>query len=289
MASCALVGWTMGGKLWLAAIWTGLAGWMLMTPVQGSDAYDALARGWALVLSASFGIVSAVGTRRPFFSRALSATAITFAVGFAVMIFARLEPDAVGGHITEELQRRLSATTAQWDVASGTPEWREFVEKYPGAAGVMEQGQRQLRALPALTVTLFPALLALESMAMLALAWSLYHRASRTRIGPPLRPLSAFRFNDQLVWGLVLGVTVLVLPTLQEARGIGLNLVVVFGLLYALRGLGVLDWFLNPRGATRLLFFIAIFLAWPVVGVFSLGLGLGDTWIDWRARARPTT
>jgi len=24
-----------------------------------------------------------------------------------------------------------------------------------------------------------------------------------------------------------------------------------------------------------------------VVSVFSLGLGLGDTWIDWRGRARP--
>ena len=104
-----------------------------------------------------------------------------------------------------------------------------------------------------------------------------------------MRPLSEFRFNDQLVWGLVAGVTLLVLPTLNEARGLGLNLAAFFGVLYALRGLGVLDWFLAPRGFVRVLFIIAIFLAWPVVGVFSLGLGLGDTWIDWRGRARPTT
>jgi uncharacterized protein YybS (DUF2232 family) len=289
MAACALVGWMLGGRLWLAVIWTGLAGWMLMTPVSGSGAYDALARGWALLLAASFGIVSAVSARRAFLSRALSATAIAFAIALALMVFARLEPDSVVRHVSDELQRRLDATTAQLNAASGTPEWREFVQKYPGTASVMDQAQKQLRAIPPVTVVLFPALLAIESLAMLALAWSLYHRASRTRIGAPLRPLSEFRFNDQVVWGLVLGVTLLVVPTLQEARGIGLNLAVVFGLLYALRGLGVLDWFLKPRGATRLLFFIAMFLALPVVGIFSLGLGLGDTWIDWRARARPTT
>ena len=44
------------------------------------------------------------------------------------------------------------------------------------------------------------------------------NRASRTRIGAPLRPLSEFRFSDQLVWGVVVGVTILVLPTLQDVR-----------------------------------------------------------------------
>ena len=152
---------------------------------------------------------------------------------------------------------------------------------------MVDQGEAQMRAIPSFSAQLFPALLALESLALLGLAWSLYHRASRTRIGRPLQPLSAFRFNDQMVWGVVVGVTILILPTLREAQGVGLNLVGFFGVLYALRGLGVLDWFLAPRGIVRVLFFIAIFLAWPVVSVFSLGLGLGDTWIDWRGRARP--
>ena len=31
--------------------------------------------------------------------------------------------------------------------------------------------------------------------------------SSRARIGPPLAPLKEFRFNDQLVWGLIAGVT----------------------------------------------------------------------------------
>ena len=33
---------------------------------------------------------------------------------------------------------------------------------------------------------------------------------------------------------------------------------------------------------------LAIFM-WPLLGVFALGIGLGDTWLDWRNRPRPTT
>lgn len=287
MAVCALLGWMAGGRFWLAAIWLGLAMWILATGHPAAGAFDALARGWATILAASFGIVSAATPRRPFFSRALSATALSFAVAMVVLLGMRTAPQSIAKQVTDEFGRRLAAAESEWEARESSAEWKELSQKYPAAAATVGQGEAQLRAIPPLSARLFPALLAMESLAVLGLAWSLYHRASRTRIGVPLRPLSEFRFNDQLVWGVVLGVTLMVVPTLQEARGLGLNLIVFFGLLYALRGLGVLDWFLAPRGFVRLLFFIAIFLAWPVVSVFSLGLGLGDTWIDWRGRARP--
>ncbi|MBK6306480.1 MAG: hypothetical protein IPF47_12525 [Gemmatimonadetes bacterium] len=287
MAVCALLGWMSGGRLWLAVIWLGLAFWILSTSMPGAGPFDALARGWGTVLAASFGVVSAVAPRRPFLTRALSATAMAFAVALAVIVAMRVPPATVSRHVTDELARRFAAAESEWTARTASPEWKEMVQKYPTAATMVEQGEAQLRSVPPFTTRLFAALLAMESVAMLALAWSLYHRASRTRIGSPLKVLSEFRFNDQLVWGVRAGVTLLVVPTLQEARGLGLNLAGFFGVLYALRGLGVLDWFLAPRGVVRLLFYIAIFLAWPVVSVFSLGLGLGDTWIDWRGRARP--
>ena len=104
----------------------------------------------------------------------------------------------------------------------------------------------RLKKLPSVTSQLFPSLLALESLAVLALAWGLYHRVSRARIGPPLAPLKEFRFNDQLVWGLVAGITAVAVPTLTAFRVVGLNLLMFFGALYALRGLGVLTWFFAP-------------------------------------------
>lgn len=287
MAVCALVGWLQGGRLWLAAVWVALAGWILATSLPAGGAFQFLSKGWATVLAASFGIASVVAPRRPFFTRALSATGMTFAVALTVIVAMRVPPATLAGHVSSELARRYSESEAEWTQRTTTAEWKELSEKYPDMVAMVNQGEAQLQAVTPVSAMLFPALLALESLAALGLAWSLYHRASRTRIGAPLRALSEFRFNDQMVWGAVVGVTVLVLPTLHDARGLGLNLVGFFGVLYALRGLGVLHWFLAPRGIVRVLFFIAIVLAWPVVSVFSLGLGLGDTWIDWRGRARP--
>ena len=60
-------------------------------------------------------------------------------------------------------------------------------------------------------------------------------------------------------------------------------------MLYALRGLGVLVWFLAPgRFVMALLIGFAV-LFWNVLGVLALGLGLGDTWLDWRSRPKPKT
>jgi Predicted membrane protein (DUF2232) len=286
MAVCALLGWMNGGRPWLAALWIALAAWIPSGPTPGNETFGTLARGWGTILAASFGVVGATAPRHPFLTRALSATGMAFVVALVVIVVTRAQPSAVIETVSAEFGRRISASEAEWSARGTSPEWKELMERYPSASAMVQQGEAQLRALPAVSTRLFPALLALESLAVLGLAWSLYHRASRTRIGAPLKALREFRFNDQLVWGVVLGVTLLVVPTLREARGVGLNLLLFFGVLYALRGLGVLDWFLSPRGFVRLLFVIAMFLAWPVVGVFSLGLGLGDTWIDWRGRAR---
>jgi hypothetical protein len=288
IAVCAVVGWLQGGRLWLAVVWVALAGWILATNLPAGGAFQLLSKGWATVLAASFGVVSVVAPRRPFLTRALSATGVTFAVALTLIVALRVPPATLAGHVSTEIGRRYAESEDEWSRRTAAPDWKEMTEKNPQVMAKFEEFEEQMQGTLLNTSTrLFPALLALESLAALGLAWSLYHRASRTRIGAPLRALSEFRFNDQLVWGMVVGVTVLVLPTLQDARGLGLNLVGFFGVLYALRGLGVLNWFLAPRGIVRVLFFIAIVLAWPVVSVFSLGLGLGDTWIDWRGRGRP--
>jgi hypothetical protein len=170
-----------------------------------------------------------------------------------------------------------------------TREWQELTRDNPGMETLARESSDRLLKLPPVTAPLYPSLLALESLAVLALAWALYHRVSRARIGPPLAPLREFRFNDQLVWGLVAGITAVAVPTLSAFRTVGLNLLVFFGALYALRGLGVLTWFFAPgRLMVTMTIALAIFM-WPILGVFALGIGLGDTWLDWRSRPRPTT
>jgi len=289
LAACALVGWWVGGRFFLALSWTALAVWILVTRLPGTPAFLAISKGWALLLVAAFGVVSLMSPRRAFFSRALSAVGLSFAIGLTLVVFTSKRPGAIEKTVRDEYTRRVESWLADWEAVARTAEWQQITRDSPGMETLARESSERLLKLPAVTARLYPSLLALESLAVLALAWGLYHRVSRARIGPPLAPLREFRFNDQLVWGLVAGITAVAVPTLHTFRVAGLNLLVFFGALYALRGLGVLTWFFAPgRLMVTMTIALAIFM-WPLLGVFALGIGLGDTWIDWRSRARPTT
>lgn len=286
---CALVAWVKGGRLWLALTWLALSAWMLLRPPGAASAFDFMARGWAIVLVSMFGLACLLGGRRLFLSRALSAVAATFVFAGAVILVSDVAPGRVQRTLADELDRRAAPMNAQLEAATRAPDWQTFVAENPRFAALMEQVLASYAEIPATTVSFFPALLALESLAALALAWGLFHRISRSRIGPPLTRLRDFRFGDQLVWGLLVGIVLVVTPTLGALRGLGFNLVLFFGALYVLRGLGVLAWFIAER---RLALAILILLALvfpPVVSILALGLGLGDTWVDWRGRARQLT
>jgi hypothetical protein len=185
-------------------------------------------------------------------------------------------------------------------IQSHPKEWADLSAKLPPLADMPAEAEKELGVVAGWGVAVFPAILALQSLAALALAWATYHRLARTRLGPPLRPLREFRFNDQLVWGLIVGLTIVLLPTLNALHGVGKNLLIFFGALYAVRGFGVLSWFMAPGTFGIALAVGFVLLLAPVLNAFvalaflmlcvaSLALGLGDTWADWRSRARSTS
>ena len=302
LAACAMVGWWAGGSLWAAIAWVGLAVLVTVSPAPGIGPYRDLARGWGLLLAGAFGLVCLFGTGRPFFSRALVALVIALVLAMMMGGIGAIGGGEVHDAVASELARRNAAwsATVRGFIAQYPEQWAQVVERVPQAADFPAESERQLTTLSRGGAMLFPALLSLESLAALAVAWAAYHRIGRTRLGAPLAPLREFRFNDQLVWGLIVGLTLLVLPTMAMYRAIGGNLLVFFGALYAVRGLGVLAWFLAPGALTIALSIGFAMLWWPVLNVIavlgfmillvaSFGLGLGDTWADWRSRARPTT
>ncbi len=286
------VGWRRGGPLWLALVWSAIAVWVVSRPMAGSEGYVAFARGWALVLTGAFGVSALLSSTRAFMPRALGTLGLAGLVASGVLAATGTSPRRVADTIAVELADRVDLSMAALRSRTTTPEWQEVERENPeGAAAVREMVEgvdAQLRALAPIGAKLFPAFLAFEVLCALALSWGVYHRLSRTRLGPPLAPLRDFRFDDQLVWGVVVGLVIVVLPRLVEVRVVGMNLLVFFGALYAVRGLGVMSWFLMSPGrwlGPMVMTFVALI---PVLWSIPLGLGLGDTWIDWRRRARPS-
>jgi hypothetical protein len=286
LAACSIIGWRSGSRAALAVIWLALAVWMLLQPagVPGTP-YSEIARAWAILLAASFGLVGLLSTATPFFVRGMAAVGIALAVGLTIALsspsgIARFQH--AGG---EEFMRRASASLSQFQQKWDTEQWKNLAARAPLLQAADDWATDLERGMPKHTTPLLPALLALESLAALGLAWAVYHRLSAVRIGPALGRLTEFRFNDQIIWALAVGLTLILLPAFNDGRNAGFNLLLFFGALYAIRGLGVLAWI--SKG--RYLFIIVLSLIPQgilLLGLLALALGLGDTWLDLRRRAR---
>lgn len=129
----------------------------------------------------------------------------------------------------------------------------------------------------------YPAFLALATVAGLSIAWFI---AFRDR-GSVLAPIREFRFTEHLVWLLVGGLLLLLLPVGTVAFRLGENATLFMGSLYLLRGVAILIWIgaMAVTSAWSALFWLlAAILLYPVAAGVALVLGLTDTWIDIRSR-----
>jgi hypothetical protein len=297
LAVCMLVGWWSSGPFFAAVLWCAVAALVLMRPAMNASEvqFHDLIRGWALLTAGAFGAVSLAMKQRPFFTRALLAVFTALAIALTLSLGRKSGFEQTRRAVAEQFAARNDSyiRPLRQIVQTPPPQLKDFLTRYRVNETMVNETEESLRLTSRFAVWAFPALLLLETLAALALAWALYHRLNRTRLGAPLGALREFRFNDQLVWGLVAGLAIVMLPSLSSARGLGINLLVFFGALYAIRGLGVLLWFMGQFGAAIGLLIGLLLLMSPLLGpaaivgvpAMMLGLGLGDTWLDWRRRA----
>lgn len=292
IAACALAGWKAGGRLFLAVLWVAFAAWIVAAGPVRSE-YSLLARGWGVLVAVAFGAWALVWPDRPFLPRALATVGVALLVGGVATLAVPGGTVRVRQVVGTELLRRADSFETDWKARLATKDWQDFRASSAESAAwferTLEEQRGMVRSAAERSATIFPALLALETLAALGLAWALYHRVGRARIGAPLARLREFRFNDQFIWGLVVGLLLVVVPGLGFARGAGANLLVFFGALYALRGAGVTLFILAPGRVMTVVLVGASVLFAGAAGVIFLGLGLGDTWLDWRRRTRPST
>lgn len=232
-------------------------------------------RGWALLLGAWFVVVVARWPRAGFMPRALAALGAAMA---SATLF--LSASQGGwGFLDWTLARRFRGIAADaaalWGAAAGP----DGVGG-PFADGLFHAAELQSR--------FHPALLALASLAGLAVAWWAFRRLA---VGEraPLRPLREFRFPDDLVWLLIAGILLVILPLGEPALRAGSNVLIFMGALYALRGVAVVLALLGVTGLATVMLGVIALIFLPMVMVATALVGLTDTWFDLRARraARP--
>lgn len=293
LAACALAGWKMGGRLFLAMLWLLFAAWIIAA-TPASSQFGLLVRGWGVLVAVAFGVTALVWPDKPFLPRALATIGLALLVSGAASFAVPGGPVRVRQLVASETMRRADLFDAEWKARLATKDWQDLratnAESAKWLEDMLEEQRAMVRRTAEQSPTFFPALLALETLAALGLAWALYHRVGRARIGPPLASLREFRFNDQYVWALIASLIFLVVPGLGLLSGLGANLLLFFGALYVLRGAGVALWFMAPGRVMTIVLAIVSVLFAATAGVIYLGLGVGDTWLDWRRRRqRPST
>lgn len=260
---------------WLWLIGTGV--WTVLWLNQGGGLAAQFARAGAVLLIGTF-LALTVWRPSAGFSRALAATALA-GVGLTLWMW-RLDIGfgAVRRAVENELWTYNREMMLRLGVVGGT-----------GLAGqgLLDQMSAMVRTIGAF----YPALLFLAGLAGLRLAWSWYHRIVAHPVGPAPAAFAAFRFSDQLVWGWVAGLGLCLIRLSPAWTALGSNLLLVWSVLYAARGLAVFSVGSQrvPGPVIATLGVVAMFLLPFVVGGLTL-LGLADTWLDFRRRlATPTT
>jgi len=138
-------------------------------------------------------------------------------------------------------------------------------------------------------LAIFDATFILALIAGQFVAWRWYQLLAAPAGSPAPAPFKAFRFSDHLIWlfmvGMI-GVTAQMMGFVPAQVSWPATILAVSGVLYAIRGLAVIWPTTTPLPVPLLLLAVAAILfllkfAFPGL----LGLGVADTWLDFRRRA----
>lgn len=251
--------------------------WLAFTGEPAANALWYFERGWSLLLGAWFVVFVALMPRWTFLPRALSALGAAALSAAVVLLVNRGGFAILEAAVAARLRSTASQVLTIWE---GMEAGRTLAPDM--SASLFELADLQGR--------LFPSLLALASLAGLGVAWWAFGRVGQG-IAQPLSRWREFRFRDELVWLLIAGIALLVLPLDQLATRAGENLLLFMAVLYALRGAAVLLVIGGVSGP--LAFGIGVLLVVLKLTPFAMAttviVGLSDTWLDMRARRQASS
>lgn len=259
-----------------AAVATGLAlAWLVPT----GPPPDQLARAVAVIGGATFTLAT-LYSRSTVTHRALLAvitTAVALALLFPVLGWSWGDIRWWVEHGTGFAVRVALGTLAQSQRAGA------------GLGGTtLEELERWSESGVAFLAEQFAAVLAIQLLAGMGLAAAIYYRISHQPAGSPPGRFRDFRFSEHLGWVGAVALVVVLVPRLAAAKVAAINLLLVAGLLYALRGVAVTAFGLAlvggaGFGAAALFGLLALFIL-PAAMAGAIVLGVLDAGLDLRRR-----
>jgi len=255
----------------------------LLASVSGvTDAAWFVERGWALLLGGWFVALSLVWPASRPSTRALGAVFGAAGAAACLMAFRVGAWSALDWAITDRVKSAVAP------MLEGVVWMRGGEALAPAVVTSMYDAvDAQLH--------MFPAITGLASMAALCVVWWSYVRLASGRgqeasSANSLSLLRYYRFNDHLVWVLVVGLVLLVTGMDEPLGRVGANAVVFMGALYALRGAAVVVFI---SGGVSLIGYVVTGVGLLLVPGILLGgalvIGVGDTWLDVRGRVAEIT
>jgi hypothetical protein len=260
---------------WSVAVGVGVGSAALLV-LPATDVLTAFVHAYTVLVAAAFvGVTVFAAPQETLMRRAARAGLIA---GVAVVALASLTlHTSVWGALHWEARRQASATM------------RVLVEMEPRTFAVYEPVVRFVS-------DTLPATLALQTLAGLSLAWQWHTRLAQRPFGPPLAPFREFHFGDHWIWAVVASLALWVAPWVTPAvtalKLAALNMLVMLGGLYLVRGLAIVVAFSAAFGIAPAALVIgavvAAVLAVPLLFLVPglATLGVTDTWLEFRRRLK---
>jgi len=256
--------------------WIAAAGvWLTLSLVEPGGLALQTEYAWALIVTAGFVVLMLFG-RVPVVTGALGA--VVLALGFVTLWMDYL---GTGWHAVQ-----MAVAHQGWEACRAMLAWGQGLA--PERQADLHNTIDTLGNMVAMGSQLLPAVLVLKVLPGLAIAWGWYRRLASRPGGAPAERFADFRFNDQLVWLVVLCVAMFLLPVPDPVRDITANVMVAVGGLYVARGAAI-TWGTLSTFPTLVLIIVAfgVLFILPVALGGWFAFGLADTWVDFRRRFRP--
>ena len=229
---------------------------------------------WLEPLTACFALVSAVMAvwtlRENFFSSATSSAIVGSLVG--VMVTAAVVTQA-SPESWQELETQALAAQQRWQELAAGQDKPDLEQEIAW--------ERMAR----LVVRIIPGQHVLMMIASFFLAIILFRRFGDSRLHLSLgsTQFNQYRFEDNWIWIVIAGLLVWLLSGKNEALlRISYNLLFVMGILYVIRGLSVMFYFVARRGGGAILRILLVMLCLTPIVIVHLLFGILDTWMDFR-------